>query len=108
MGNIHGIPGHVGASLGVAGDFFDRCRHLCHGLGGSCGLLCLCLAGLDQLLRGGGRLFRRGIDEYRRFVDRSDQLSQRIDRVVDRVCYRAGDVLGDRSLNREVAVGQAR
>jgi hypothetical protein len=71
-------------------------------------LLRLRLTGAQQLPRGAFRLLRRRVDENRRVLDRRDEIAQRLDGVVDRIGDRAGDVLGDRRLHRQVAVGEAR
>jgi hypothetical protein len=106
--DLDGVARDVGAPLGVAGHLLDRDRHARHRLGGRRRLLRLRLGGADEVPRRALGLLRGGIDENGRIVDRRDELAQRFDRIVDGVGDRAGDVLGNGGLHRQVAVGEAR
>src|SRR5690606_27516804 len=106
--DVDRVPGDVGATLRVAGNLLDRLRHLRDGLRRGLRLLRLRLTRAHEVADRRFALLRGGVDEYRRLVDRRDEVAQRFDRVVDRVRDRAGDVLGDRRLHGQVAVGEAR
>jgi hypothetical protein len=54
------------------------------------------------------RLFGGTVQLNCAVVDRGHEFAQRLDRIVDRVGNRTGDILSHRCLHRQIAVGQAR
>ena len=53
-------------------------------------------------------LLCRAVQLNRAVIDRGNELTQRLDRIVDRIGYRTGDVLRDRGLHGQIAIGQTR
>jgi hypothetical protein len=102
-GDLHRALRHVGRFGGVLRHLVDRHRNFVDRRRGGGDLLRLMLRGFGQMhrrrlgfLRGGGHL-------HGGFVNGRNEGAQRLDREVDRVRDRAGDVFGHRRSDRQVA-----
>ena len=108
IGNGHGALSHRRRLGGVGGHLINGMGHLLNRPGGFGDLLGLMLRGFGQLHRGGLGILHRTRHLASGQVDGRHQLTQLINRIVNRVSNGAGEIFRDRSGYGQIAVGQVR